>query len=92
MTLNKAVDFFGGFMRNFSNVRMASFAFYLGVHTVAKDGFIDIKEFELSFSIDDADTGILVSQKTVSDICSERSRYRKTYENQNRQTKGEINF
>ncbi len=81
MTLNKAVNFFGWLMGNFLDVRMTSLTLYLCVNTVIKDRLVDIKEFKSPFSINDADTRILVSQEAVADICSVGSCKHDTGEN-----------
>jgi hypothetical protein len=70
MAFNETVDFFGRVMRYFFDVSMAAFTFYLGMDTVIEDIFIDIKELHVAVSINDADTGILMSQETVAHVCS----------------------
>ncbi len=70
MALGQAVDFFGRVMGNLLDVRVAALTFYLGMHTIIKNRFIDKKEPELTIFINPAEAGILVAQKTIADISS----------------------
>ena len=61
MALYKAVYFFGNVMRDFLDVDMAAFTFYLGMNTVIEDILINIKEPHFAFFINPAYTGVFVA-------------------------------
>lgn len=66
MTFNKTVDFLGGFMRDFRDVRVTALAFDLRMDTVVKYGFVYIEESEFSFFVNPADARILMAQQAVA--------------------------
>ena len=68
VALGQAVDFFGRLVGNLLDVRVASFAFDFGMHTVIEYIFIDIHEPEFAVFIYPAETGILVTHQAVTDI------------------------
>jgi hypothetical protein len=55
-------------MGNFFDVRVATLAFYLGMHTFIEYIFIYIQQPELAFFVNPTESGILVTQETVADI------------------------
>ena len=61
MTLGQAVDFFGRVMGNLFNIGVAALTFYLGMHTIIKNRFIDKKEPEFTVFINAAEARILVT-------------------------------
>ena len=61
MTISQAVDFLCWIMRNLFNVGMASFAFYLGMNTVRKNMFVNIKKPEFAFFSYPAKTWVVVA-------------------------------
>ena len=61
MTCGQAVDFFSRVVGNFFDVRVAALTFYLGVHTIIKNRFIDKKEPELTVFVNPAEAWILMT-------------------------------
>ena len=61
VALGQAVDFFGRFVGNFLDVRVASFAFYFGMHAFIKNVFIYVHEPEIAVFIYPTETGVLVA-------------------------------
>lgn len=61
MALGQAVDFFSSIMGNLFDVRVAALTFYLGMHTVIKNRFIDKKEPELTVFVNPAEAGIFMA-------------------------------
>ena len=73
MALGQAVDFFSRLMGYLFDVRVAPFAFYFGMHTIVKYGFVYKQEPEFTFFIHPAETGVFVAHKAVADIGGERT-------------------
>jgi hypothetical protein len=68
MALQQAIDFLGGLMRNFLNIRMTPFALDFGVDAFIENIFIDVQESEFAIIVDPAETGIFMAQKAIADI------------------------
>ena len=61
VALGQAVDFFSRLVGNLLDVRVASFAFYFGMHAFIEYIFIDVHEPEFAVFVYPAETGVLMA-------------------------------
>jgi len=61
VALSQAVDLFGRLVGNLLDVRVASFAFYFGMHAFIEYILIDVHEPEFAVFVYSAETGVLMA-------------------------------
>ena len=82
MALGQAINFLGRLMGYLFDVRVATFAFYFGMHAVVKYGLIYKQEPEFTFFIHPAEAGVFVAHKAVANIGGLRTARQKEKEHQ----------
>lgn len=80
MALDQAINFFSRIMGDFLNVRVATFAFYFGMHARIEYCFVDIQQSQFPVFIDPTQPRIFVTQEAIADIRAKGNRWCKQQE------------